>query len=71
MKSATAGKTSSLIRRPFREIAINDNTEPIEYDEGESIRPSVPPGKALSTVLSQLKDEFHHLQLHPPPTHYG
>jgi hypothetical protein len=42
---------------------MNDITEPL-YDEGESIRPSVPPKQALSTVLSQLKDEFHHLQLY-------
>lgn len=42
---------------------MNDNTEPL-YEEGESIRPSVPPKQALSSVLDQLKDEFHHLQLY-------
>jgi Centrosome microtubule-binding domain of Cep57 len=59
MKTGTKAST----RRPFREIPLNDLTGPL-YEEGESIRPSVPPKQALSTVLSQLKDEFHHLQLY-------
>jgi len=49
-------------RRPLSEIHLNDITEQI-YEEGESIRPSVPPKKALSSVLEQLLDEFHHLRL--------
>jgi hypothetical protein len=52
-----------LGRKPFAELRMNDITEPL-YDEGESFRPSVPPKAALSSVLSQLKDEFHHLQLY-------
>lgn len=55
-------------RKPLRDIHLNDMTEPM-YEEGESIRPSVPPKQALSTVLSQLKDEFHHLQLYSHPSH--
>jgi hypothetical protein len=45
---------------------MNDSTEPL-YEEGESIRPSVPPRKALSSVLEQLKDEFQHLQMYVLP----
>jgi len=59
-KTANGGKS----RKALREIHLNDDfTEPL-YEEGESIRPSVPPKQALSSVLSQLKDEFHHLQLY-------
>jgi hypothetical protein len=54
--------TDPLSRRPLDEIHLNDTIEPL-YEEGESIRPSVHPKQALSSVLDQLKDEFHHLQL--------
>lgn len=53
----------NYLRKPLQDIHLNDFTEPI-YEEGESIRPSVPPKQALSTVLSQLNDEFHHLKLY-------
>ena len=43
---------------------MNDVTESV-YEESESIRPSVPPTHALASVLEQLKDEFHHLQMYP------
>jgi hypothetical protein len=54
--------TDPFSRKPLGELHLNDLTEPL-YEEGESIRPSVPPKQALSSVLDQLKDEFHHLQL--------
>jgi len=52
-------------RKPLDELRLNDVTERL-YEEGVSIRPSVPPKQALSSVLDQLKDEFHHLQMYSP-----
>ena len=57
--------TDPFSRKPLDELHLNDLTEPL-YEEGESIRPSVPPKQALSSVLDQLKDEFHHLQMYTP-----
>lgn len=55
-----------MSRKPLHEVDINDITLPL-FEEGESIRPSVPPKEALSSVMDQLKDEFHHLQLYSFP----
>lgn len=57
--------TDPYSRKPLGEVHLNDLAEPL-YEEGVSIRPSVPPKQALSSVLDQLKDEFHHLQLYSP-----
>jgi Centrosome microtubule-binding domain of Cep57 len=62
-KRKSKGTKSGIHREPLYEVHVNDYTAPL-YEEGESIRPSVPPKQAISTVLSQLKDEFHHLKLY-------
>jgi hypothetical protein len=65
-KRKSKGTKGGIQREPLYEVHVNDYTAPL-YEEGESIRPSVPPKQAISTVLSQLKDEFHHLKLYFVP----
>ena len=63
--SITLLTTDPFSRKPLGELDMNDVTDSV-YEEGESIRPSVPPTHALFSVLEQLKDEFRHLQMYPP-----